>query len=133
MSRTKLILLGLLTAVAVSVIATASTSTPASASGSCSKVSTTPGYCVEGAPLESASENAEGTSGSAILKATIANTTSEIKCASGKTTGFIEDGAAGAVGKTKTKITFESCKLLAPAHCKLTATEESKIKTTELV
>ncbi len=71
MSRTRLILLGLLGAVAVSVVATASTSTPASASGSCSKVGT-PAYCVEGVPLVSATENAEGTSGSAILKATIA-------------------------------------------------------------
>jgi hypothetical protein len=132
MSRTRLILLGLLAVVAVSVIATASTSTPASASGSCSKVSTTPGYCVEGAPLESASENAEGTSGSAILKATIAGVTAEIKCSSGKSAGFIEGGAAGTAGKSKTKITFETCKLLSPEHCKLPAAEETKIKTTEL-
>jgi hypothetical protein len=132
MSRTRLILLSLLAAVAVSVIATASTSTPASASGSCAKVSTTPGYCVEGAPLESASEEAAGTSGSAILKATIAGTTAEIKCASGKSAGFIEGGAAGTAGKSKTKITFETCKLLSPAHCKLTSAEETKIKTTEL-
>jgi hypothetical protein len=132
MSRTRLILLGLLAVVAMSFVATASTSTPASASGSCSKVSTTPGYCVEGAPLESASEEAAGTSGSAILKATIASVTSEIKCESGKSTGTIEGGAAGTVGKSKTKITFETCKLLAPAHCKLTSAEETKIKTTEL-
>ncbi len=92
----------------------------------------TPAYCVEGVPLESASENAEGTSGSAILKATIAGVTAEIKCASGKSTGTIEGGAAGTVGKSKTKITFEACKLLAPAHCKLTSAEERKIKTTEL-
>jgi hypothetical protein len=133
MSRTKLILAGLLAAVAVSVVATASTSTPASASGSCSKVSTAPAYCVEGAPLVSASEEATGTSGSAILKATIAGVTAEIKCASGKSTGSIEGGAAGTVGKSKNKITFETCKLLAPANCKLTSAEETKIKTTELV
>jgi len=132
MSRTRLILLGLLAVVVVSVVASTSTSTPASASGSCSKVSTTPAYCVEGVPLESASENAEGTSSSAILKATIAGVTAEIKCASGKSTGFIEGGAAGTVGKSKTKITFETCKLLAPEHCKLTSAEETKIKTSEL-
>jgi hypothetical protein len=132
MTRTRLILMGLLAALAVSVIATASTSTPASASGSCSKVSTTPAYCVEGVPLEG-SEEAAGTSGSAILKASIAGVTSEIKCESGKSAGFIEDSVAGSVGKSKTKITFEKCKLLAPAHCKLPAAEETKIKTTELI
>jgi hypothetical protein len=131
MSRTKLILAGLLALLVVGVVATASTSTPASASGSCMKVGT-PAYCVEGTPLVSASEEAAGTSGSAILKATIANVTAEIKCASGKSTGFIEGGAAGAVGKSKIKITFETCKLLAPEYCKLTSAEETKIKTTEL-
>jgi len=132
MTRTRLILLSLLAVLVVSVVASASTSTPASASGSC-KSAGTPGYCVEGVPLESASENAEGTSGSAILKATIAGVTAEIKCASGKSTGTIEGGAAGAVGKSKTKITFETCKLLAPEHCKLTSAEETKIKTSELM
>ncbi len=74
MSRTKLILAGLLAAVAVSVVATASTSTPASASGSCSKVSTAPAYCVEGAPLVSSSAEVEGTnSGASILKGTVAS------------------------------------------------------------
>jgi hypothetical protein len=131
MSRTRLILVGLLAAVAVSVIATASTSTPASASGNCLKVGT-PAYCVEGSPLVSASENVEGTSGSAILKATIGGVTAEVKCETGKATGSIEGGVAGAVGKSKTKITFETCKLLAPEHCKLTSAEETKIKTTEL-
>ena len=127
MTRTRLILLSLLAVLVVSVVATASTSTPASASGSC-KSAGTPGYCVEGVPLESASEKAAGTSGSAILKATIAGVTAEIKCASGKSTGTIEGGAAGTVGKSKTKITFETCKLLAPANCKLTSAEETKIK-----
>jgi hypothetical protein len=132
MSRTKLILAGLLALLVVGVVATASTSTPASASGSCMKVGT-PAYCVEGTPLVSTSENVEGTSGSAILKATIGGTTAEVKCASGKSTGTIEGGAAGTIGKSKTKITFETCKLLAPEHCKLTSAEETKIKTTELV
>ncbi len=69
MSRTRLILLGLLVVVAVSVVATASTSTPASALGSCSKVKTVPGYCVEGVPLENASAEVEGTnSGASMLK-----------------------------------------------------------------
>jgi hypothetical protein len=132
MSRTRLILLGLLAiAVAVGVIASSSGAEPPPPSGSCTTVGT-PSYCIAGVPLVSASENIEGTSGSAILKATIANVTSEIKCASGKSTGFIEGGTAGTVGKSKTKITFETCKLIAPEHCKLTSAEETKMKTTEL-
>jgi hypothetical protein len=131
MSRTRLILLGLLAvAVVVGVVASSSGAEPPPPSG-CKSVGT-PSYCIEGVGLVSASENAEGTSGSAILKASIAGTTAEIKCASGKSTGTIEGGAAGTVGKSKTKITFETCKLLAPEHCKLTSAEETKIKTSEL-
>jgi len=132
MSRTRLILLGLLaTAVAVGVVVSSSGAEPPPPS-SCKSVGT-PSYCIEGVSLVSASENVEGTSGSAILKATITGTTAEIKCETGKATGTIEGGVAGAVGKSKTKITFETCKLLAPAHCKLTSAEETKIKTTELM
>jgi hypothetical protein len=130
MSRTRLILLGLLALVIVSVVASASGAEPPAAV--CSSVTTTPGYCVAEAPLVSASAEITGTSGGSILKATIAGSTSEIKCESGKSTGTIEGGTAGTVGKSKTKITFETCKLIAPAHCKLTAAEETKIKTTEL-
>jgi hypothetical protein len=105
----------------VSVIATASTSTPASASGSCSKVSTTPGYCVEGAPLVSASAEVAGTNnGASILKGTVGSVTSEAKCEKGKLTGTIEGGAAGTAGKSTAKMTFEECKLVTPANCKLT-------------
>jgi hypothetical protein len=131
MSRTRLILLGLLALVVVGVVASTSGAEPPVAS--CSSVTTTPGYCVAGTPLVSASEEFTGTSGGAILKATIGGVTAEIKCASGKSTGTIEGGAAGTVGKSKTKITFETCKLLAPANCKLTAAEQTKIKTTELM
>jgi hypothetical protein len=132
MSRTKLILLGLLVAaVAVGVVVSSSGAEPPV--GSCIEVTKVPAYCIAGTPLVSASEEAAGTSGSAILKASIAGTTSEIKCESGKSAGSIEGGAAGTVGKSKIKITFEKCKLLAPAHCKLPAAEETKIKTTELV
>jgi hypothetical protein len=131
MSRTRLILLGLLALVVVGVVASTSGAEPPGAA--CSKVTTAPGYCVAEAPLVSASETVTGTSGGAILKATIGSVTSEIKCESGKSTGTIEGGVAGAVGKSKTKITFETCKLLAPANCKLTAAEETKIKTTELI
>ena len=132
MSRIRLILLGLLVvAVAVGVVASSSGAEPPPPTA-CKSVGT-PSYCIAGVALESASENVEGTSGSAILKATIANTTAEIKCATGKATGSIEGGAAGTVGKSKTKITYETCKLLAPEHCKLTSAEETKIKTTELV
>jgi hypothetical protein len=121
MSRTRLILLGLLAAVAVSVIATASTSTPASASGSCSKVSTAPGYCVEGAPLVSSSAEVEGTnSGASILKGTVGMVTAEVKCEKGKLTGTIEGGAVGTVGKSTATMTFEECKLVSPTNCELT-------------
>jgi len=132
MSRTRLILLGLLAVVAVGAVI-ASTSGAEPPTGSCIEVTKVPAYCIAGSPLVSAAENAEGTSGSAILKATIAGATAEIKCETGKSTGTIEGGAAGTVGKSKTKITFGTCKLLAPEHCKLTSAEETKIKTTELM
>ena len=131
MSRTRLILSGLLiVAVVVGMVVSSSGAESPPPTG-CMSVGT-PSYCIAGSPLVSASENAEGTSGSAILKATIGGVTSEIKCASGKSTGTIEGGVAGTVGKSKTKITFETCKLLAPEHCKLTSAEETKIKTSEL-
>jgi hypothetical protein len=134
MSRTRLILVGLLAAaVAVGVVVSSSgAEPPPPPSGSCTAVGT-PSYCIAGTPLVNAAENFEGTSGSAILKATITGTTAEIKCASGTSTGTIEGGAAGTAGKSKTKIIFETCKLLAPEHCKLTSAEETKIKTTELM
>jgi hypothetical protein len=131
MSRVRLIFLGVLALVAVGVVASTSGAEPPGAA--CSNVTTAPGYCVAEAPLVSASETVTGTSGGSILKATIAGVTSEIKCETGKSTGTIEGGVAGTAGKSKTKITFETCKLLAPAHCKLTAAQETKIKTTELV
>jgi hypothetical protein len=127
-----LILLGLLAvAVAVGVIVSSSGAEPPA--GSCIEVTKVPAYCIAGTPLVSAAENFEGTSGSAILKATIGGTTAEIKCETGKSTGTIEGGAAGTVGKSKTKITFGTCSLLSPEHCKLTSAEETKIKTSELV
>jgi hypothetical protein len=132
MSRTKLILLGLAALVVVSVVATASTSTPASASGSCSKVKTVPGYCIEGVPLESAAAEVEGTiSGASILKGTVASVTAEVKCEKGKMTGTIEGGAAGTVGKSTGTMTFEECKLVTPTNCKLSAGSKT-IETSEL-
>lgn len=129
MSRTKLILLGLLVVVAVSVVATTSTSTPASASGSCSKVKTAPGYCVEGVPLEGVME-VEGTnSGASILKGTVGSVTAEVKCEKGKMTGTIEGGVPGTVGKSTGTMTFEECKLVTPTNCKLAS---KTIETTEL-
>jgi hypothetical protein len=131
--RIKLILAGLLAAFVVSVVATASTSTPASALGSCLTVTKAPAYCVEGAPLASgATEKTEGTnSGEATLKATIASVSAEIKCEKGKSTGTIEGGAAGAVGKSITTMTFEKCKMITPENCKLAPVDKT-IETTEL-
>jgi hypothetical protein len=132
MTRTRLILSSLLAVLVVSVVATASTSTPASASGSCLKVKTTPGYCVEVAPLENATAEVEGTnSGASILKGTVASVTAEVKCEKGKITGTIEGGAAGTVGKSTATMTFEECKLVKPTNCKLSASSKT-IETSEL-
>jgi len=136
MSRTRLILAGLLAMLVVGVVASASATEPPAKCGG--TVASVPDYCIEGFELENSkgepiSENVEGTNGEAVLKTTIANVTSEIKCEKGKSTGTIEDGAGGTVGKSATTITFEKCKLLKPAHCKLTAAGEKAIKTTELV
>jgi hypothetical protein len=129
MTRTRLILSSLLVVLVVSVIATASTSTPASASGSCLKVKTTPGYCVEVAPLENATEVEGANSGASILKGTVASVAAEVKCEKGKMTGTIVGGVAGTVGKSTGTMTFEECKLITPANCKLAS---KTIETTEL-
>jgi hypothetical protein len=131
MSRTKLILLGLVALVVVGVIASTSGAEPPGAV--CSSVTTTPGYCVAGAPLVSASEKFEGTnSGESIFKATISSVKTEIKCAAGKSKGSIEGGAAGTAGKTTVTDTFETCKMIKPANCKLGAADEKEIETSPL-
>ena len=130
MSRTRLISLSFLAALVLSAVVLVSASAePPPPSGSCTAVGT-PSYCVAGVPLVNASENIEGTnSGASILKGTIGSVTSEVKCEKGKLTGTIEGGAAGTVGKSTGKMTFEECKLVTPANCKLTT---KKIETTEL-
>jgi len=135
MSRTRLILLGVLAVLAVGVVASASATEPPVKCGG--KVEKTPDYCVVGFELENAkgepvSAKLEGTNGASILKATVAGATTEIKCGTGKSIGSIEDGAGGTVGKSKITTTFEACKLLKPATCKLTAADEKEIETTEL-
>jgi hypothetical protein len=135
MSRTRLTLLGLLAVVAIAVVASASASEPPVKCGG--KVTTTPNYCVAGFQLENAkgeavSEKVVGTNGESILRGTVASVTSEVKCGKGKSTGTIEDGAGGTVGKSKATITFEECKLIKPANCKLTTTQEEEIETTLL-
>jgi len=99
---------------------------------------TTPNYCVGGVQLEnskgeSISEKFEGTNGESVLKASIGSVNTEIKCTKGKSSGTIENGTGGTVGKSKAKITLETCKLLKPANCKLTPEAENVIKTTELM
>jgi hypothetical protein len=136
MSRIRLILLGLLAVLAVSLVASAFATEPPVKCGV--KAEKTPDYCVGGFELENAkgepvSAEAEGTNGVSILKATVASTAAEVECKKGKSSGSIEDGAVGTVGKSKVINTFEECKLLKPANCKLTASSESKIKTAELV
>jgi len=131
MSRTRLILLGLLAVVAVgAVIASTSGAEPPAAS--CTAVTSAPAYCVAGVPPASP-EKFEGTnSGEATLKATVSMVKTEIKCESGKSKGTIEDGAAGTVGKSVVTDTFEGCKLIKPTDCKLSAPDEKEIETAEL-
>ena len=131
MSRTRLILLGLLAVVAVgAVIATTSGAEPPT--GACTTVTSAPAYCVAGVPPASA-EKFEGTNvGEATLKATVSMVKTEIKCAAGKSKGTIEDGAAGTVGKSTVTDTFETCKMIKPANCKLTSQDEKEIETAPL-
>jgi hypothetical protein len=121
MSRTKLILAGLLvTAVAVGAVVSSSGAEPPGPP-SCVAVVTAPAYCISGSPLVSSSAEVEGTNSSAsILKGTIGMVTSEVKCEKGKLTGTIEGGAAGNVGKSTATMTFEECKLVTPTNCELT-------------
>jgi hypothetical protein len=135
MSRTRLILAALLAVLAVGAVATASGTEPPKKCGG--KVEKTPNYCVEGFQLEnskgeSTSEKVEGTDSVSVFATTVASVKTEVECKNGKVTGSIENGSGGTVGKSKITNTFESCKLLKPANCKLTAANESKIKTTEL-
>lgn len=135
MSRTRLILAGLLAMLVVGVVASASATEPPAKCGG--TVASVPDYCVEGFELENAkgepvSENVEGTNGKSTLKTTIAMVKTEIECQKGKSTGTIEDGAGGTVGKSTTATSFEECKLLKPANCRLTQEDEKEIQTTEL-
>ena len=132
MSRTRLILLGLLAALAAGVVASASAEPPPPTS--CTSVTSAPAYCVAGAPLASGStEKFDGTNvGEATLKATVGMVKTEIKCATGKSKGTIEDGAAGTVGKSAVTDTFETCKMIKPSNCKLSAGDEEAIETAPL-
>jgi hypothetical protein len=131
MSRTRLILLGLLAVVAAGAVI-ASTSGAEPPVGACTTVTSAPAYCVAGVPPASP-EKFEGTnSGESILKATVSMVKTEIKCATGKSKGTIEDGAAGTVGKSAVTDTFETCKMIKPSNCKLSAGDEEAIKTSEL-
>jgi hypothetical protein len=131
MSRTRLILLGLLAVVAVGAVI-ASTSGAEPPAGACTTVTSAPAYCVAGVPPASP-EKFEGTNvGEATLKATVSMVKTEIKCETGKSKGTIEDGAAGTVGKSAVTDTFEGCKMIKPADCKLTAADEKEIETAPL-
>jgi hypothetical protein len=134
MSRTRLILLGLLAVAAAVGAVVASTSGAEPPAGSCTAVTSAPAYCVAGVPLASgATEKFESTnSGESILKATVSMVKTEIKCEAGKSKGTIEDGASGTVGKSVVTDTFETCKMIKPTNCKLTSASEKAIKTAEL-
>jgi hypothetical protein len=132
MSRFRLISLGLLavlTVVAVGASGSASAVEPLTSCGT--PVTKTPVYCIEGVQLASgSSEKVAGTNGASVLKTEIGMTEAEVKCGKGKTSGTIEGSAT--VGKATATIKFEECKLLKPAHCKLTAADEEEIETNEL-
>ena len=131
MSRTRLILLGLLAVVAVGGDRVG---VGGGTAGECSgKVTSDAGLLRRGSRRRRVlGKSRRHERGEAILKATVASVTTEIKCETGKSKGTIEDGAAGTVGKSKATITFEGCKLVKPTNCKLTAADEKEIKTTEL-
>jgi hypothetical protein len=133
MSRTRLILLGLLAAAIAVGVVVSSSSGAEPQTAVCSTVATAPGYCVGESPLVSTSAKFEGTnSGESILKATISGVKAEIKCEGGKSKGSIEGGAAGTAGKSTMTDTFETCKMIKPSNCQLTAADEKEIKTTTL-
>ena len=132
MSRTRLILLGLLAVVAAGAVI-ASTSGAEPPAGACTSVTSTPIYCVAGVPLaSSASAEVEGTDGVSVFTATVGTVKTEVECKKGKASGIIEGVASGTAGKSVIINKIEECKLLKPANCKLTAANESKIKTAEL-
>jgi hypothetical protein len=133
MSRTKLILAGLLILLVVGVVTSSSGAEPPGPP-SCVTVVTAPAYCIAGSPLASgATEKFESTNvGEATLKATVSMVKTEIKCATGKSKGTIEDGAAGTVGKSAVTDTFETCKMIKPTNCKLAPADEKEIETAEL-
>jgi hypothetical protein len=135
MSRTRLTLLALLAVLVVGVVASASATEPPKKCGA--KVEKVPNYCVEGFQLENskgepALAEVEGADGISVLKATIATVVSEVECKKGQVGGFIEGGIGGKTGRSRVSSTFEECKLLKPANCKLAASSEREIDTAEL-
>ena len=128
MSRTRLILLGSLAVVAVGAVVVL-TSGAEPQVGTCGAVTSAPADCVAAGVPPASPEKFEGTnSGESILKATVSMVRTEIKCEAGKSKGTIEDGAAGTVGKSAVIDTFEGCKLIKPANCKLSAGTKKKLK-----
>jgi len=125
-----LILLGLLAALAAGVVASASAEPPPPTS--CTSVTSAPAYCVAGVPPASPEKFESTNVGEATLKATVSMVKTEIKCAAGKSKGTIEDGAAGTVGKSAVTDTFETCKMIKPSNCKLSAGDEEAIETAPL-
>ena len=136
MSRIRLILLGLLAVAVVAVVASASASAnrrpPAVGKSRRRRTTASPGSSWKTRRANDLGKSRRHERRQSILKGTIASVTSEIKCGKGKSTGTIEDGAAGTVGKSKATITFEECRLVKPGHCKLTSAEEKEIETTDL-
>ena len=120
MSRTRLMILALLAAFAVSAIVL----TPALAEPKkCATGSTHWVFCYNNNE-EMSSQKVEGSGGKAILASTIGGE-AKFECETSTLTAELES-----LGKGGGKLTLHTCKETKPEHCKLTAAEESEIKLT---
>jgi hypothetical protein len=118
MSRTKLMILALLAAFAVSAIVL----TPALAEPKkCATGSTHWVFCYNNNE-EMSSQKVEGSGGKAVLASTIGGE-AKFECETSTLTADLES-----LGKGKGTITLHTCKETKPEHCRLTAAEETEIK-----
>lgn len=116
MSRVKLLMLGLLAALAVGAMASASASATDVCSGGTNLV-----FCNDAnQPLVGAA--VEGTSGLSLLAGTLGGAEAKFDC-----NKDLFKATLGALGTFEGLILFEECKQLLPENCKLTAEDEQSI------
>lgn len=124
MSRIKLLLLGLLVAVAVSAIGSASASAACGGSPPTHFV-----WCNDANPMEELGTppvHVIGVSGLSLLAATISGVPTKFHCKKDDFLGVLE-----LLGLGHGIIIFLECKMLEPEKCKLSEADEAKIQTTE--